>query len=116
MANEERRAAQLRGYKRYRTGTACAQGHNAERYVSTGACVECANQAAMRYRTGYARRRLLLEVSLPLDYPYALEDALRAALLELAATHITTDTHSYRVKVQSPEQALLDEWEQLSKP
>lgn len=36
-----RREAALRGDKRYTTGKPCLAGHVAERYTSSGACVEC---------------------------------------------------------------------------
>lgn len=42
--------AQRTGLKRYFTGRACRNGHNAERYVCDGKCVDCKAGAARRWR------------------------------------------------------------------
>lgn len=44
----DRRAAFAAGKTRYYTGTPCKQGHIAERYVSTGGCVECHSPYKLR--------------------------------------------------------------------
>lgn len=41
-----RQDAQALGLSKYFTGKACANGHRAERYTSSGQCVECAKSAA----------------------------------------------------------------------
>lgn len=41
-----RNEAHRLGHKRFFTGRACLYGHVVERYVSTGACVECLRGAA----------------------------------------------------------------------
>jgi len=51
-----RKAAQLAGKKRYFTGQPCVRGHVAERFVSTKACTECANQAAHQWGRERARK------------------------------------------------------------
>lgn len=43
----EREAAILQGYTTYRTGVPCRRGHNAERYASTGNCVQCMKDYAL---------------------------------------------------------------------
>jgi len=43
-----RKAAFAQGLVRYFTGTPCKQGHIAERYVSTGSCIECHNPFKLR--------------------------------------------------------------------
>ena len=45
-----REEARERGLKRFFTGEPCKYGHVAERYVSTGACVECARLNAKRWQ------------------------------------------------------------------
>lgn len=44
----ERRDAYTAGLTRYYTGIPCRQGHLAQRYVSTGGCVECQNRFTQR--------------------------------------------------------------------
>lgn len=48
---ETRLRAAAAGYTRYYTGRPCAQGHDSERYVSSGACIECMRE---RDRQRYA--------------------------------------------------------------
>lgn len=42
------------GLNRFYTGKACRNGHNAERYVLNGTCVECALRSANRHRSEFA--------------------------------------------------------------
>lgn len=39
----ERSRARMRGFKTYKTGKMCINGHNAPRYTSSGACSKCVN-------------------------------------------------------------------------
>lgn len=43
-----RNNARVAGSSRYLTGKVCLYGHEAERYVSTGACVECVRAGSQR--------------------------------------------------------------------
>lgn len=38
-----RQTAQLKGKKRFYTGEPCVHGHDSERYVSSGGCIDCQN-------------------------------------------------------------------------
>jgi hypothetical protein len=50
-----RAEAKSLGLTRYQTGIPCRRGHRAERYVSTGNCVECVRGAAAEWhREHYA--------------------------------------------------------------
>ncbi|MEX9793562.1 hypothetical protein [Morganella morganii] len=45
-----RKTAVLKGLVRFYTGKSCKNGHDAERYTSTGACVVCAAMHSTEYR------------------------------------------------------------------
>ncbi|WWH75545.1 hypothetical protein VRB95_11155 [Erwinia aphidicola] len=49
-----RQAAALAGKTRFYTGKACRNGHDVERYVANGSCVECmsCHNSAHRARLG----------------------------------------------------------------
>ncbi len=40
----KRKQAAREGLRRFYTGQPCAQGHDAERYVANGVCVQCQRQ------------------------------------------------------------------------
>lgn len=58
MENEiiSRKDAKLQHKKRYFTGISCPNQHTAERYVSTGGCVECINNNQKKNRSKYQRK------------------------------------------------------------
>ncbi len=49
------REALEQGLKFYKTGKPCAQGHDAPRYASTGACTACNAQGVKQHRATLAR-------------------------------------------------------------
>jgi len=49
-----REAAHMQGLKRYYTATPCVKGHDAQRYVSTGGCVDCLTKQFKFRRSAYS--------------------------------------------------------------
>lgn len=47
MRKIKRETAKKKGLKKYFEGESCCNGHIAERYVSTGACIECLRKYRM---------------------------------------------------------------------
>jgi len=47
----DRRTQAAQGYARFYTGKRCIHGHDAERFVSNGGCVECINVKRARKTT-----------------------------------------------------------------
>ena len=52
----KRSVAMSRGMVRYRNGKPCPAGHNAQRYVSTGQCVECLLLNARQWRQKFPEK------------------------------------------------------------
>ncbi len=61
MEKIDRKAALAAGKRRFYTGEPCRAQHDAERYVSSGACVVCTTEAALK--TTAALRRACRENS-----------------------------------------------------
>lgn len=49
MEKITRMQAAKEGRSRFFTGNKCKHGHVSERYVSSGACIECCNAAKVEY-------------------------------------------------------------------
>lgn len=86
-----RRAAFTAGLKRYFTGEPCRKGHIAERYVSTGGCLDCAS-AGFKFRQNafshelapFWSERLWVPRSYSVEELAALEKYLQRCIYEHA--------------------------------
>ena len=101
----DRTSARAAGLNKYYTGQPCTNGHTAERYVQSGACVGCVTAHVYRSRQQHmdeqttpraiARRRFQLEtVSVKVRLPLAkLPDMMQmaAALLQSRFPELTGD-------------------------
>ena len=76
-------AAKAAGLKRYMTGRACRNGHVAERYVASRACIECDRKIWQRVRpkldTEVRRVYIRMPKGQPLERIAYLEKRLQAA-------------------------------------
>lgn len=52
-----RKQAHSAGLKRYNTGRPCINGHSADRYVTTGGCIECLRESQRTFVTAHKRQR-----------------------------------------------------------
>lgn len=52
-----RNEARMKGMTRYKTGKRCKWNHIAERYTSTGMCVECSNLHSKKYHSQLKKSR-----------------------------------------------------------
>ncbi len=60
LENSPRKNAATAGLKKYRTGQPCKHGHLSDRYVESGACVECVKKAtALTYTSGAEQREII---------------------------------------------------------
>lgn len=60
LENSPRKNAAKAGLKKYRTDQPCKHGHLSDRYVESGACVECVKKAtASAYTSGAEQRELI---------------------------------------------------------
>lgn len=74
--------ARAKGLKHFYTGKPCSHGHNLKRYVSTGACVKCANptwRGVFRQNGGGLLR---IFVPVPPDLPQADREALERYIID----------------------------------
>lgn len=75
--------AKAAGLKRFMTGRACRNGHVAERYVTSGACVECDRKLWQRVRPKLDTEMRRIYIRVPKNQPAArmafLERRLQAA-------------------------------------
>lgn len=69
--------AKAAGLKRFMTGRACRNGHVAERYVTSGACVECDRKLWQRVRPKLDTEVRRILIRMPKNQPDA-----RIAFLE----------------------------------
>jgi hypothetical protein len=60
LESSPRQNAASVGLKKYNTGQACKHGHMADRYVESGACVDCVRKAAVSTYAGAATQRELI--------------------------------------------------------
>jgi hypothetical protein len=78
-----KQAALAAGLKRFMTGRACRNGHVAERYVSSGACVECDRKLWQQVRPQLDMEVRRIYIRVPRNQPAArmafLEKRLQAA-------------------------------------
>ena len=74
--------ARAKGLKHFYTGKLCSHGYNLKRYVSTGACVQCANPAwrAMFKQTGGGLLKIFIRI--PAELSAADRTALQAYLAD----------------------------------
>jgi hypothetical protein len=79
----DRQTAEALGLKRFQTGRACRNGHVAERYVASGACVECDRKLWQRIRPKLDTEVKRIHIRVPKGQPAAriaiLEKRLQAA-------------------------------------
>jgi hypothetical protein len=61
--------AKASGLKRYRTGRACRNGHAAERFVSSRACVECDRKNWQRVRPKLDTEVRRMHIRVPKNQP-----------------------------------------------
>lgn len=69
MINIDYHAAKAQGLKRYRTGRACRNGHVAERYVTSRACVECDRKNWQSVRPHLTTETCRVLIRVPKDQP-----------------------------------------------
>lgn len=85
-----RREAHLKGASRFYSGTPCKRGHDCERFVANGNCVECASFKGIRKRVnqpsniGWPSRGLVFQVPDSKERPI-LPEEIQAAFLYLEA-------------------------------
>jgi hypothetical protein len=83
MTNIDYHAAIAQGLKRYRTGRACRNGHVAERYVTSRACVECDRKLWRSALAHLTTETCKVTIRIPKDQPREriaiLEQRLQAA-------------------------------------
>ncbi len=89
-----REAAYMQNKRRYYLGTACRNGHTAERYVSNGVCVDCLGRR-FKYRINsyshelqpFAPTQLWVPKAIPPDRYDALEAYLQVCVREFTNFH-----------------------------
>lgn len=106
----ERQIAANNGAKKYFTGEICRNGHVAERYTLSGACVECLKESQAKINTAYSAARAGARtpesdrfvrevVSLRQRVPLAMLESVQAILRTLLAVRFPTIEAEGKVKL-----------------
>ena len=77
---ETRKEAATRGVSKYYTGRPCTNGHESQRYTSSGICCKCNTENTMRYQRNMVSRLngKTVDVRVVLYVPEDQVDALQA--------------------------------------
>lgn len=83
MEISTRAMAALQGQRRYFTGIPCKHGHTAQRFTSSGGCVECSNPLHRLVRSSLDTKVISVPLTVPQGFTEEHREILRKWLQDV---------------------------------